>query len=105
MENVRRVSRVRAEVDVIETIRTYDGAGVVRHVGKRIVEILAAVPNFFGLAGRDIADQDRPRMWAIGLDEITFWRIARLRRPANESDAFSVERPLRRGVGVDAGRK
>ena len=44
-------------------------------------------------------------MRAIGFDEITFGRVARLRGPANEGDAFSVERPLRRGVGVDAGRK
>src|SRR5258707_1342964 len=80
-------------------------AGIVGHVGERVVEILAAMPDFFSVARGCVTDPDGPRMRAVQFDEVTLRRVARLGWPANKGDAFSIERPLRRGVRINARRK
>src|SRR3954471_4006138 len=83
-------------------------AGFVGHVGKRVLRSCATVPDFAGVAGGcccSVGDPDGPGMWAVRLDEIALRGVARLRRAADEGDAGAIERPLRIGVAVDAGRE
>src|SRR5215470_7312839 len=85
---------------VVRSVMNYAAAGIVGHVRKRIVGLVAAAPNFFCGACCNFTDPNGPGMRAVGFDEITFGSIARHGRPPNERDAFAVKRPLRSGIAV-----
>src|SRR5713101_8262369 len=55
----------------------YSAASIVRLVRKRILQLRAAVPSFRGVRRFRVRDDDCPRVWAIGRDEIAFRSIAR----------------------------
>src|SRR5262249_39033384 len=90
---------------VVRGITNDAAARVVGHIGKRIVWLVAAVPDFFCRNGCDVGEPDGPRMRTIGLDKIAFRRVARNCGLADKGDALAVERPLGNRIAVHAWRE
>src|ERR1043166_1003220 len=79
-------------------------ACVIRHVRKRILQLLAAMPDLLGIPGFGVGNPNRPRMRPVRLDEISFRRIARYCGSANESELLAVGGPLGSRVAVHCRR-
>src|SRR5262245_10702808 len=84
----------------------HTSARVASHVGKRILQPLAAMPDFFSIprSRSRFRHPDRPRMRSVRLDEIAFRRIARYCVSPDESELFAVFGPLRSRIAVDCRR-
>src|ERR1700757_2466109 len=93
------------EDGVVRGITNDPAARVIGHVRKRIVELVAAMPDFFCVGCCDVADPNGPRLWAVGLDEIAVRSIAGNGRLTNVSDALAVKGPLRIRIAVHAWRE